>query len=73
MFRFGIGVVLFLMFLLMFVMMWISVDLFELFRLSMLIFVLGKNDSEMFFRIWCLGGMILLIWFIVKMYWVILV
>lgn len=58
---FGIGWVLFLILVLMLVMICSRVDLFVLFRLSMLILVLGKNDREMFLRILCLGGMILLI------------
>ncbi len=46
-----------------------SVDLPEPFRPSTPILAPGKKDSEMFLRMWRLGGTILLTRFIVKTYW----
>ena len=71
MFRFGIGVASPSMSLSTPAMMRISVDLPEPFRPSTPIFAPGKNDSEMSFRIWRLGGSILPTRFIVKTYWAI--
>lgn len=56
----------------MFVIICRSVDLFVLFRLSILILVFGKKFREMFLRILCLGGIILFMWFMEYMYWVII-
>src|SRR5882757_9079159 len=71
MFRFGIGVASPSISLSTPAMMRIRVDLPEPFRPSRPIFAPGKNDSEMSFRIWRLGGTILPTRFMVKTYWAI--
>src|SRR5471030_501939 len=71
MFRFGIGVASPSISLSTPAMMRIRVDLPEPFRPSRPILAPGKNDSEMSFRIWRLGGTILPTRFMVKTYWAI--
>src|SRR5471030_1651028 len=71
MFRFGIGVASPSISLSTPAMMRIRVDLPEPFRPSRPILAPGKNDSEISFRIWRLGGTILPTRFMVKTYWAI--